>query len=87
MKRVLENYWFGGIRYGANTGHTVGCVTELIRKRAYEFFEARGHKPGNDLEDWLRAELEIKRRLGLLQLDAKFAPTNTLRIEQLEHQA
>jgi len=65
MKGALENCWFGGIRYGANTGPTVGYVIELIRKRAYEFFEARGREPGHDLEDWLRAELEIKRRLGL----------------------
>jgi Protein of unknown function (DUF2934) len=55
----------GGIGYGANTGSAIGSVTELIRKRAYEFFEERGREPGQDLEDWLQAELEIKRRLGL----------------------
>jgi hypothetical protein len=67
VKHALENCWFGGIRYSANTGPTVtlGYVTELIRKRAYEFFEARGCEPGHDFEDWLRAELEIKRRLGV----------------------
>jgi Protein of unknown function (DUF2934) len=65
MEDTLENNWLGEIYYGANTGPTVGCVTELIRKRAYEFFEARGCESGHDLEDWLRAELEIKHHLGL----------------------
>ena len=31
-----------------------------IRLRAYELYEARGRREGNDLEDWLRAEEEIK---------------------------
>ena len=65
MEDALDNRWLGEISYGANAGPTVGYVTELIRKRAYEFFEARGREPGHNLEDWLRAELEIKRRLGL----------------------
>ena len=32
---------------------------EAVRKRAFELFEARGCQPGNDLEDWLRAEKEL----------------------------
>jgi Protein of unknown function (DUF2934) len=32
---------------------------ELIRVRAYQFFEERGCEHGHDLEDWLRAEAEI----------------------------
>jgi len=32
---------------------------ELIRKRAYYFYEQRGRKVGHDLEDWFRAEAEI----------------------------
>lgn len=31
-----------------------------IRQRAYELFEARGGEEGHELEDWLRAEEEIK---------------------------
>jgi len=30
-----------------------------IRLRAYEIYEARGRKSGNDLDDWLTAEAEI----------------------------
>ena len=33
---------------------------EEIRQRAYELFEARGGEEGHELEDWLRAEEEIK---------------------------
>ncbi len=37
-------------------------VEEEIRKRAFELFEARGGDEGHQLEDWLRAEEEIKGR-------------------------
>ncbi|HKH99379.1 MAG TPA: DUF2934 domain-containing protein [Candidatus Sulfotelmatobacter sp.] len=30
-----------------------------IRERAYELYESRGRKPGQDEQDWLRAEQEI----------------------------
>ena len=32
---------------------------DIIRVRAYRFFEERGCEHGHDLEDWLRAEAEI----------------------------
>jgi hypothetical protein len=32
---------------------------ELIRIRAYRFYEERGCEHGHDLEDWLLAEAEI----------------------------
>lgn len=35
-------------------------VEEEIRRRSYELFEARGGQEGHELEDWLRAEEEIK---------------------------
>ena len=38
---------------------------QSIAKRAYEFFEERGRDFGHDLEDWLRAEFELTRRLPL----------------------
>jgi DUF2934 family protein len=31
-----------------------------IRRRAYEFYEQRGRGDGSALDDWLRAEREIK---------------------------
>jgi HSP20 family molecular chaperone IbpA len=34
-------------------------VSERIRRRAYELFEARGAEHGSDLGDWLRAEGEF----------------------------
>jgi len=33
-----------------------------IRERAYELYESRGCKPGQEEQDWLRAEHEILRR-------------------------
>ncbi len=36
-------------------------IEEEIRRRAYELFEARGGgEDGHELEDWLRAEEEIR---------------------------
>jgi hypothetical protein len=33
--------------------------TELIEKRAYEFYLARHCESGRDIEDWLRAERDL----------------------------
>ncbi len=33
---------------------------EEIRRRAHEIYEARGGAPGQELEDWLLAELQLK---------------------------
>jgi hypothetical protein len=32
---------------------------EIMRARAYRFFEERGYEHGHDLDDWLRAKAEI----------------------------
>ncbi len=37
---------------------------EEIRNRAYELFLERGGTPGSELEDWARAEEELKARFG-----------------------
>ena len=37
-------------------------LEEEIRRRAYEFYEARGREDGHDVEDWLRAEMELMSR-------------------------
>ncbi len=35
------------------------ALTDKIRQRAFEFFQDRGCKDGNDLEDWFKAEAEL----------------------------
>ncbi|MCG8605365.1 DUF2934 domain-containing protein [bacterium] len=38
-------------------------VNEIaIRERAYQLFEARGFEHGHDIEDWVAAEKELKKR-------------------------
>ena len=37
-------------------------LEEQIRFRAYELYEQRGGEHGNDLDDWLQAELELTQR-------------------------
>ena len=36
-------------------------LEEEIRRRAYELYEERGREDGHDLDDWLRAEAEIRK--------------------------
>jgi Protein of unknown function (DUF2934) len=38
---------------------------QLVQKKAYEIYEKRGCKSGNDLEDWLNAESLVKEDLGI----------------------
>jgi hypothetical protein len=35
---------------------------DTIRGRAYELYESRGREPGQDEQDWLRAEQELLKR-------------------------
>jgi len=37
---------------------------EAVRLRAYELFQQRGYQHGADVEDWLRAEQEIRERFN-----------------------
>ena len=34
---------------------------DQIERRAYQIFLERGARPGNELDDWLRAERELER--------------------------
>lgn len=34
-------------------------LEDKIRERAHQLYESRGRQPGQDREDWLRAEQEI----------------------------
>jgi Protein of unknown function (DUF2934) len=43
----------------------IECVSALISVRAYPLFKDRGHEPGSELNDWLKAEQEIKHHLSL----------------------
>ena len=42
------------------TQANVSAIEERIRQRAYEIHLARGGTPGQDFDDWLQAEREIK---------------------------
>ena len=37
-------------------------AAQLIQKRAYERYLARGQTPGRELEDWLQAERDVRTR-------------------------
>ena len=42
------------------TQANASAIEERVRQRAYEIHLARGGTPGQDFDDWLQAELEIK---------------------------
>lgn len=42
--------------------HAPQNTEEAIRSRAYELYEQRGHDDGHDIDDWLRAEEEVRQR-------------------------
>jgi len=37
-------------------------LEEEIRQRAYEIYAGRGYTPGNEQEDWITAEREVRSR-------------------------
>ena len=41
---------------------------ERISRRAYEFYVARGREPGKELEDWVRAEQELRQEEEVARL-------------------
>jgi len=38
-------------------------LTDMIRKKAYELYEKRGKKSGQDMNNWLEAERIIKQKI------------------------
>lgn len=41
------------------------AIPDCIRRRAYELWEEGGRKSGHELDDWLKAERDIKHHFGL----------------------
>lgn len=46
-------------------------IEKAIANRAYEFFERRGKKDGNDLDDWFLAESQLLRSLPMEMKEAE----------------
>ena len=65
ITEIAERLELAEMHYGADaSGCLIKCIPDLIRKRAYQLFEARGRRRGHELDDWLQAEREIKHHLG-----------------------
>jgi hypothetical protein len=47
---------------GVSTMPDAVASRDMIRTRAYELYEIRGREPGQDEQDWLRAEQQILRQ-------------------------
>jgi hypothetical protein len=55
MVRLTGEGWMG-----KHTGGSRYPTSHEVAQRAYNFYEARGRVDGHDLEDWLRAEEELR---------------------------
>lgn len=40
-------------------------LNSMIAEKAFEVFVKRGNKPGDSLSDWVTAERQVKKELGL----------------------
>jgi hypothetical protein len=58
MKRRIQQA--NSAKEKATMAPAVPPTVEEIRQRAQEIFLARGGTPGKELDDWLRAEQELK---------------------------
>jgi hypothetical protein len=38
---------------------------ERVRRRAYEIYLARGGTDGREFDDWVKAEKEVRKQLGI----------------------
>jgi hypothetical protein len=47
----------------ARADASAGEIRQLIEQAAYYKAEQRGFAPGHELEDWIAAEAEVRRRL------------------------
>ncbi len=57
-KQKAQGMWLGDQRAVKTEEPRVS--EELIRRRAYQLYLARGEKPGGALRDWLQAEKELR---------------------------
>ena len=66
---TVQRFHVGGRKVATNTKHSADVgqservdlpSRDAIALRAYALFEARGREPGRDIDDWLRAEHELK---------------------------
>jgi len=64
MKRKIPSAAPRIVSYTAATS-SHESMPELIRRRAYEIFEARGGQSGHGVEDWLQAEREVNHHWGI----------------------
>jgi Protein of unknown function (DUF2934) len=46
----------------AGNGSTAVSLEDEIRARAYELYQQRGYAPGDEHQDWLAAERQIRAR-------------------------
>ncbi len=67
---------------GSDNGMEFGRMDlrELIARRAYEIYEERGRYDGEDMNDWLKAEAEVKSSIMAKEVTAKGAAPATSRV-------
>ncbi len=60
MNELMPNPLLHEVAFAEDTSGGARVLPDLIARRAYELFELRGRAPGRALEDWLKAEREVR---------------------------
>ena len=60
---------------------TIAITYEDIARRAYEIYLRNGSHPGHEIENWLRAEGELKRELSLQGPEPQVASIKPVRLK------
>ena len=55
---------------------------DRVAQRAYERYEARGRSDGNDMDDWLEAERELRQSASSADTRGRAPDGSTVRIKQ-----
>jgi hypothetical protein len=61
---AILGYGNGEVLMVKNTGARERPSRREVARLAYQFYEKRGRLDGNDVDDWLGAERELRRHYG-----------------------
>jgi hypothetical protein len=53
--------------------HEPSTDRDAVAARAYELFRSRGGEPGHDVDDWLRAEQELRHASSVVKAVAEIS--------------
>src|SRR5205823_878874 len=59
---ITENHHVHATEHARENGHRGEVSHDEVARLAHKFWQERGHNHGNHIEDWYRAETELRKR-------------------------